>query len=110
MTQTKSSLDYKCSRRIFRAGQTREHLAEWRKITKDQEVLSMVEGVHVNLTDSPTRNRAPNQCYLSIEQTEAIKTEIKDLLGKGVIILCSHSSPEHVSSTLLYQKRITNLE
>ena len=74
----------------FEAGQIREHLVEWRKITQDQEVLSMVEGVHINFT----RNRAPNQCHFSVPQTEAINNEIQDLLGKGVIVPCSHSSPE----------------
>ena len=83
----------------------REHLAEWRKITQDQEVLIMVEGVHVNFTDSPTKNRAPYQCHLSVEQTEAIKNEIQDLLGKGVIVPCSHSSPEHVSLIFVVQKK-----
>ena len=70
----------------FKAGQIREHLVEWRNITQDQEVLSMVEGAHINFTDSPTRNRAPNQCYFSVQQTEAINNEVQDLLGKGVIV------------------------
>ena len=70
----------------FKEGQIREHLVEWRNITQDQEVLSMVEGAHINFTDSPTRNRAPNQCYFSVQQTEAINNEVQDLLGKGVIV------------------------
>ena len=89
----------------FQAGQIREHLAEWRKITQDQEVLRTVEGVHINFTDSPTRNRAPSQCHFAIQHTEAINNEIQDLLVKGVIVPCSRSSPEYVSPIYIsYQK------
>ena len=68
-------------------------------------MLRTVEGVHINFTDSPTRNRAPSQCHFAIQHTEAINNEIQDLLVKGVIVPCSRSSPEYVSPIFIsYQK------
>ena len=63
----------------FRAGQIREHLKEWKTITRDSVTLSMVEGVSIDFTEIPTQNKPPYQPHFSVEQTEAINTEIKQL-------------------------------
>ena len=93
----------------FRAGQIREHLKEWKTITRDPVTLSMVEGVSIDFTEIPTQNKPPYQPHFSVEQTDAINTEIKQLQEKGVVVECEHTDAEFISPIFVRLKKDNKL-
>lgn len=89
----------------FSAGQIRYCLPEWEKITIDEDILKMVEGVDIQFTDLPVQEHQACNHQFSQEQTEAIDLEISELLKKGVIKKTPHSAYEYVSPIFVVPKK-----
>ena len=88
----------------FKAGQLVDYVDNWKLITSDQEILSMVQGIHINFQSRPFQKLPPSQ---SVKQSEmdVISTEIEKLLQKGVIITIGHEKGEFISPIFIRPKK-----
>ena len=89
---------------LFEAGQIRYCLPQWQEITEDNEILKMVEGVVIEFSDVPPPGQNIHMCF-SQDQTDAIDTEMKELLRKKVVVPCSHSAGEFISPIFVVPKK-----
>lgn len=89
---------------LFEAGQIRFCLPQWQRITEDRDILKLVEGVVIELSDLPSPTRYINMCF-SQDQTQAIDSEMKELLRKKVVVPCSHSPGEFISPIFVVPKK-----
>ena len=79
----------------FKAGQLRNCLKEWQRITSDPFILQCVSNCELEFNYLPTPNCIPNSLHpeskFSLTEQEAIDAEINDFLVKQVI---EQSQPE----------------
>jgi len=90
----------------FSAGQITSYLHNWRKITSDPYILNIVSGDTIEFISHPPcqQNYPPNS--ISGDLLLAIKSELKNLLSKGVIIPVEHEKFEFVSPIFCAPKRM----
>lgn len=88
------------------AGRLKHFSSAWEKVTKDQEILSIVEGYKIPLITPPVQIGVPKIPKLSMSQKELIDKEISDMLKKGAIQSVSdHPKGEFLSSLFLVEKK-----
>lgn len=93
----------------FHAGQISNHKQQWEEITKDEEILRLVDGVSIDFSEIPSQERPAPEIRFSDEETHAIDVEIQELLEKGVIVHCQHSEGEFVSAIFVRPKKDNKL-
>ena len=99
----KGILKDKCSE--FRAGQVKNNIAEWAKITSDPEVLRSVQGESIELVNYPYQHTVPRAYEYSDAEIIAIDAEIQKLLEMGVIVPSAHEYGEYISNIFTRPKR-----
>ena len=67
------------------AGRTQKFLANWKLITNDQEILNIVKGWEIPLTDIPIQNKVPQELKMNSLKSQAMDKEVVDMLAKGAI-------------------------
>ena len=75
----------------FKAGNVKNKLPNWQKITKNKELLEKIKGVKI------TRKVYSPNPPLTQPATKAIDAEISKLLKKGVIKPSIHEQGEYIS-------------
>lgn len=91
----------------FQAGQIKERINEWMNITTDRKILSMVQGTRIEIEDGIELEGSRNDKKIpfSKAETEAINSEINDLLQKGVIEETCHEHGEFISNIFTREKK-----
>ena len=69
------------------AGRIKEFLPAWKLLTRDQEVLALVEGYQISLLMEPVQEKAPKVLKLNQEQQKQVDLEVKE---KGSISKVCH--------------------
>ena len=87
------------------AGSIKEFLPAWKLLTKDQELLALVEGHQILLLMEPVRKKAPKIPKLNQKQQKLVDLEVKAMLEKGSISKVCHSKGEFLSSLFLISKK-----
>ena len=85
-------------------GRLRYFLPQWTQITSDKEVLSMVAGLEINLTDIPFQYKQPSELKFSAEEVAATDSLIEELINKNAVVRCDHEPYEYVSTVFLRRK------
>ena len=67
------------------AGRLSQFVKQWKKITCDQEILSIVKGYQIPFTNLPVQEKPPNIIKMSEQQSLLVDQEISELLEKGAI-------------------------
>ena len=67
------------------AGRLKGHINTWKVITNDPWVLNTVRGYRVDFLSKPQQRVLPHAPQYSVEQSQLIVEEVKELLGKGAI-------------------------
>ena len=62
------------------AGRIKEFLPAWKLLTKDQELLALVEGYQIPLLIEPVQEKAPKIPNLNQEQQKLVDLEVKAML------------------------------
>ena len=62
------------------AGRIKEFLPAWKLLTKDQELLALVEGYQIPFVKDPVKEKAPKVTKLNQEQQTQVDLEVKALL------------------------------
>ena len=73
-------------------------ITNWEKITSDQSVLQIVQGMEIDFVDLPEQNRLPYQNHFNKVEENAIDLEIQELLKSKVLEYTEHSEGEYVST------------
>ena len=61
------------------------HLDTWKVITSDPWVVTTIKGYMIDFLSEPHQRVRPHTPHYSVEQSQLIVEEIKELLGKGAI-------------------------
>lgn len=90
----------------FQAGQLKTHKRNWRKITSDPYILSIIQGTTIEFNSIPQYKPKPwrYENWDEIEK-ESIREEIQQLLEKRVIIPSEHENGEFVSGIFPIEKK-----
>ena len=89
----------------FLAGNIKYFYENWKKITNDHIVLSIIQyGFKINFTEKPRYHNIPKIPHDMLE-AEIITQEVKKLLNKGFIVECSRETGDFVSTVFSRQKK-----
>ena len=88
----------------FRGGQLEKHLRQWRKLTNDPNILSIISSDKTEFVDAPKIQRNTKSPKFSDEEINLIKDEIDKLLTKGIIRETCHEEKEFVSPIFISHK------
>ena len=77
---------------------------EWKEITSDREIVDMVLGMHIELTDKPVQSKHPFPIPFSAEETKFMDNHVKELLAKNVITKTFPEEGDFVSTVFLRPK------
>ena len=86
------------------AGRISQYIDEWRKITSDPEILDLVTGYAIELTEGPPPCNQSNYAFSLFEQ-KIIDFEISKLLIKHVIVPSCHEAGEVISPIFICPKK-----
>lgn len=92
---------------LFTGGRLKNFLPEWRQITSDDEILSLISGALIQF-NSPHHflpSLSVHQPRLSFHESCIIDSEILNLLDKQVIFPCQHEQGEVISSIFTTPKK-----
>ena len=89
--------------KLFRAGCLSQCYTEWSALTSDAEVLQTVRGMHINITTSLPSTNSFQYSFNELE-TEFVRQEIQNLLGKRVITNTEHEPGELISPIFVRPK------
>ena len=79
---------------IFNAGNTKNFITNWKLITSDPWVISMVQGVKISFFQTPIQPYVPSQYRLTPSEKEFGDTHISQLLVKSVLKQVEHTNGE----------------
>ena len=88
----------------FRGGQLQKHVRQWRKLTNDQNILSIISGDKIEFVDAPRTQHKARSPKFSDEEINLIKDEIDKLHTKGIIKETCHEEKEFVSTIFILIK------
>ena len=88
----------------FRGGQLEKHVRQWRKLTTNPNILSVISGDKTEFVDAPKIQHKARSPQFSDEGSNLIKDEIDKLLTKGVIKETCHEEKEFVSPIFISHK------
>ena len=87
------------------AGNIKNYLPEWEKLTNDKNVLNLVTSYDIELENMPIQKIEPHPINFSQEEKTFVANEIEKLLEKGVIKLSEEEREQYVSNIFLRPKK-----
>ena len=78
------------------AGRLKNFQRAWEKLTKDQEILSIIKGYQIPFITNPIQNSVRN-VQMKKEQKVLVDKEVSDILRKGAIRLCQNQPTKPLS-------------
>jgi hypothetical protein len=89
----------------FKAGRISECAHKWAKITSDWHILKDVRGFHINFQTVPQQDKPARELMYSKQERQFMRTEIQELLEKGVVTRAQHVEGEYISNVFLREKK-----
>jgi len=86
------------------AGRLVYFLEEWKKITKDKEILDVIIGYKIPFVSQPQQFQVPKQVAMSEIETHAVQESILKLLSIGAIDKVNHTEGEFLSNIFVVPK------
>ena len=87
------------------AGRLRYFTQNWRKLTNDSNILSIVEGLKLEFLEEPKQNSPPFVAKMTPEKKQLMEQEIQDMLRKGAITPVKPRRDQFLSSVFLREKK-----
>jgi hypothetical protein len=69
----------------FKAGRLRDNVVEWKKLTNDPRIISLIAGTKIEFDEEIEQANIPTPYKFELSKEVKIDHEIAKLLGKGVI-------------------------
>ena len=83
-----------------------QYVNEWKIITSDPKVLSMIQGIRLEFEDAlPVQTSIPKPIKFPDTDSELIDLEIASFLKRGIISRCDHVEGEVISNIFFRLKR-----
>ena len=79
-------------------------MEEWRTITNDHSVLSMVNGLVIPFHSTPSQTYIPSTPDWSPAETTALRSEINTLIRIGAVAACEPCDGQFISRIFLVPK------
>ena len=89
----------------FRGGLLEKHVRQWRKLTIDPNILSIISGDKIEFADAPRIQLKVRSPQFSNEEINLIKDEIDKLLTKDIIKETCHEERDFVSPIFISHMR-----
>ena len=90
---------------IFRSGNIRNHLEDWKKITSDKNILDIVQyGLELNFIDDPPE-KSPFEYPRSQRECRIMDDEVSNMLKKEIIERCCSEKGEYFSNLFTAPKK-----
>ena len=89
----------------FVAGNIKNCVNEWVKLTNDTHVLETVKGCRIDLVQTPYQSLLPKPLSVSDQEAKIIDSEIETMIQKQVIVPSEHEEGEFVSGIFLRPKK-----
>ena len=67
----------------FRGGQFEKHVRQWRKLTNDPKILSIISDDKIEFVDAPRIHHKARSTQFSDEEINLIKDEIDEVVYQG---------------------------
>lgn len=107
--QSVKILKVQCAQDVkeFKAGQLSQHLAFWKFLTSDPEVLDIIIGMKIHLESQVYQGFIPNPISFGQKETILIQKEIEKMLNKGIIVPVSNEplEGEYISNIFTRPKK-----
>ena len=87
------------------AGRLKHFSKAWKKLTRDQSILDLVDGYVIPFQRKPFQSKIPFQLATSREQQKLLDKEVKEMLKKGAIRQVSTVKGEFLSNLFLVKKK-----
>ena len=87
------------------AGRLKHFSKAWKKLTRDQSILDLVDGYVIPFQRKPFQSKTPFQLATSREQQRLMDKEVKEMLKKGAIRQASAVKGEFLSNLFLVKKK-----
>ena len=71
-------------------GENKFFLKNWEKITRDREILNIVQGWEIPLLSPPIQTKPPNKISFSEQEKKVISAEISKMLKREPFRKCPH--------------------
>ena len=98
-----------CARKIPNvqlAGRLKNFIENWKILTNDTEILSLVEGYTIPFHKIPQQKNIPNSPKLNQEEKILVQKKIREMLNKGAIAeIANHLEGEFMSNLFLMEKK-----
>ena len=88
----------------FRDGQPEKHVRQWRKLSNDRNILSIIFGDKTEFVDASKIQHKNRSTKFSYEEINLIKDWIDKLLSKGIIKETCHEEKKFVSPITISHK------
>ena len=86
------------------AGRLSQFVKQWKKVTRDQEILSIVKGYQIPFTNLPLEEKSLNTIKMLEQQSLLFDQEISELLEKGAVQKAETIQEEFLSNLFLVGK------
>jgi hypothetical protein len=90
---------------VFKAGRASICSDQWARITSDRYILKDIRGYHITFQETPVQRYVGGQISYSMEERLFLRKEIRELVGKGVIVEVDHIEGEYISHVFLREKK-----
>ena len=89
----------------FKAGKIAKFVDNWAKISRDNEILTWVQGVHIDFDQECSQTYPPKPLKFEGEEKEAIQAQIDKMKQKGIIEETRHEAGEFISNIFCRPKK-----
>lgn len=86
-------------------GRIKEFLPTWKLLSKDQELMALVEGYQILLLRESVQEKAPKVPKLNQKQQKQVDMAVKVMLEKSFISKVCHTKGEFLSTLFLISKK-----
>ena len=87
------------------AGRLKHFEEAWKILTKDSEILGLVEEYKVPFNKNPVQQKIKETTHTNLDQRHQVQVEKDNMLKKGAICQTSHLKEEFLSNVFLVEKK-----
>ena len=81
------------------------YISEWSKITKDSNILDLVDGVEFEFSGLPSQFSSPRVFHFDNKLKQEMDKEISSFVDRGIIETCVHEPDEIISNIFPRKKK-----
>ena len=92
-------------KQLPKAGRVKHFVKNWKSLTKDPTILSIVRGYEIPFNSSSRQSRLPNLCQFTKKASDLVDQEVQDMLKEGAIVVLDPKEDQFLRSLFLVKKK-----